>query len=224
MMKLTPALKKSITKDWGALVPQFKAYKPMWLARRIGPLVQGICLDRNSSNSDYRPTLHVHCLCSPFSFLSLSLEQYSRTVRTNAVRTISVQFHENNYREACERLLATSLLPVNGDWTISQVIAAYAAHGRPMGSDPFPVSLMKDAVSLLAWLNEPEKAHALAARYIAEARSWPDYVLTRDGGPIGFESTLSEIADSGEQHRQTVREQIEVLKLQDLPVSQLLNE
>jgi hypothetical protein len=83
---------------------------------------------------------------------------------------------------------------------------------------------MINAVSALAWLNEPEKAHTLAARYIAVAKSWPDYVLTRDSGLIGFQSTLNEIADSGEQHRQTVREQIEVLKLQSLPISQLLSE
>jgi hypothetical protein len=85
MMKLTPALKKTITNDWRALAAQFATYKPMWLARRIGPLVQGICLDRDSSNAAYLPTLHVHCLCCPFPVRQGGLARWHETLSALAV-------------------------------------------------------------------------------------------------------------------------------------------
>jgi hypothetical protein len=44
MSKLTSAMKQKFTKDWHELFPQFGVYKPMWLARRVGPPVDaGFC-------------------------------------------------------------------------------------------------------------------------------------------------------------------------------------
>lgn len=114
-MKLTPALKRSITRDWQSLALQFAIYKPMLLARRVGPLVQGIALDRDESNETYLPILFVQCLCRPFPGLSFTFPQDLLSPRSLAPQRLKVQFHEQNFREACERLLTSSLLPVSGD-------------------------------------------------------------------------------------------------------------
>jgi len=223
MTKLTPALKKSITSDWQTLLPQFVSFQPMGLARRIGPLVQGVCLDRDSSNAAYLPTLHVHCLCRPFPVVSLNLGQPLLSPRSGTAERIAVQFHEGRDKEACTRLVASSLLPVEGDWRLADVLGAYEKYRQLERPDArYPVPLMEDAVSICAWLGKADEASALVSRYLDEAEGWPLNILVRQGGLAGWQQTLNDLARSGEKLRQVADEQIEALKLQQIPVSQLL--
>jgi hypothetical protein len=222
MTKLTPTVKRQLIRDWQALAPQFAIFEPMRIGRRVGPLVQGICLDRDSSNAAYLPTLHVHCLCQPFPSISLELRQPLLTRRSGTVERISVQFHEVHYREARERLLASSLLPVEGDWRLSEVIHAYEKYQQFDFADPYPTLRMRDAVSICAWLDEGERASALVARYVEEAAGWPGRILQRHGGISGWEDSLAALARSGDELRATVLEQIDSHRLQGLPVSDLL--
>jgi hypothetical protein len=206
------------------MVPQFAIYQPMRLVRRVGPLVQGICLDRDSSNAAYLPTLHVHCLCREFSVVSLNLGQPLVSVRSGTAERLSVQFHAQKYREACERLVASSLLPVTGDWTMSQVLAAFEAYRNLNRPDSrFPISLMEDAVSLWTWLGQNDRAQDLADQYGAEAKSWPEIVLVRQGGWDAWRNSLHTIAFSTDSLRKRVTEQTEYLKLLEAPVAELLS-
>jgi len=223
MKKLTPDIKKSITRDWQSLVPQFTVLQPMSLVRRIGPLVQGICLDRDSNNAAYLPTLHVHCLCRPFPVLSLNLGQPLLSNRSGLAERLSVQFHETKYSDACMQLIASSLLPVEGDWRLTQLLEAYEKYRHLDRPDArYPVPLMEDAVSVCAWLGERDNALSLAVQYSEEAQNWPENVLARQGGLVGWKNTLSTLAISGDALRQTVTEQIESLKLQQVPAAQFL--
>src|SRR5689334_13255395 len=86
MKKLTAQLVRQITRDWNDLFPQMAVFRPMWLMRRIGPLVQGIVLERSSGGTQYRPILHVHDLSHPFPTVSLSMSQLLRSRRTGADR------------------------------------------------------------------------------------------------------------------------------------------
>lgn len=215
MTKLTPALKKSILRDWQAMLPQFTSYGPMAMGRLVGPFVQGVSLDRDSSNATYLPTLHAHCLCQPFPSVSLSLRQPLLSARSGTVDRISVQFHGAKFREACNRLMSAALLPVAGDWTIDEVLEAHARYRRLEIADTrFPVKLMEDAVSMCAWLGKTDQALAQAARYLDEARGWPENVLQREGGLPGWKKTLLDLAESGDRLRRVVAEQIVEHKLQ----------
>ncbi len=223
MKKFTPAIKKRITEDWQNLLPQFKQYQTMALARRVGPLVHGICLDRDSSNAAYLPTVHIHCLCRPFPAVALNLRQPLLSKRSGTIDPISIQFHEKNYRDACERLIASSLLPVTGDWKMSQVLAAFHKYRHLELSDSrYPVTLMEVAVSLWAWLEKPEEAEDLARKYLEEAKDWPENVLTTNGGLVGWGETIKGLASSGEKLKQVADEEVANLNLQQLPQSQLL--
>lgn len=53
---------RRVTKDWAVAFPGFAVWRPLHLLRRIGPAVQGICLDRSTSGDGYLPTAHVHAL------------------------------------------------------------------------------------------------------------------------------------------------------------------
>lgn len=195
----------------------------MMLVRRVGPLVQGICLDRDSSNSVYFPKLFVHCLCLPFPGLSLSLGQPLRSVRSGTVERISGGRHEELYRGMCARLMGSSLLPAQGDWQLPEVLDAYERFYRigKIGS-LYPVKLMEDAVSVCAWLGNVKEAASVAARYIEEARNWSEDILARDGGFVAWKKKLENIATSGEGLREVVNYQVEALKLQKIPFSNLL--
>src|SRR5262245_63503146 len=91
MKKLTPAVKRQITEDWHRLFPEFGVYESMWLARRVGPLVQGIALEVDSINALYCPTAHMHNLCRPFSVVSFAMAQYLPSKRTGAKDSIRVE-------------------------------------------------------------------------------------------------------------------------------------
>lgn len=223
MSQLTPSIKKSITNDWAALLPQFAVYKSMWLARRIGPLIQGICLDRDSSNSTYLPTLHVHCLCRPFQDLTFGLAQPLLSLRSGGRERVRLPFHDSKYRDALERLINSSILPTEGDWNLSQLLGAYEKY-RFLGREDslYPVNLMEDAISVCAWLGELSESQVLIESYINEAKKWPADVLTRGGGIMGLNEKLNLLAVSGDLLRKNVNEQIELLKLGQLPESQLL--
>jgi hypothetical protein len=224
MVNLTPAVKRSITQDWQMLVPQFAIYKPLWLARRVGPLVHGLCLDKDSGNDSYLPLLHIHSLCRPFPCVTLTLAQPLLSVRSSYPEHVSVRFHETKYRLACERLLSSSLLPMNGDWTVAQLLESqdiWRDSGR--GDYRFPVTLMEDAVSVLAWLGENKQAETLAERYTDEVTEWPEYVLEQIGGLLPWGNSLHKLASSTEMLRHTVEEQINMLGLEQMPVSRLLH-
>jgi hypothetical protein len=223
MKKLTPEIKKQIMRDWQSLIPQFHRFRTMGLARRVGPLVQGIEFERDSTNSTYLPTLFVHCLCRPFSVVSLSMSQPLRSIRSGGIDRISVQSHENKFQEACKRLVDSSVLAVDGDWRLSQVIEAYSRYRQRPFAEPHPIKLMEDAVSVSAWLGEIDQAKALADRYLDEARSWPDFALVQEGGFAAWREVLSSLATSSESLKKTVDEQIVSLKLEKLPESQLLS-
>lgn len=223
MMELTQSLRKTITIDWQSALLGFVPVQLMNLARRVGPFVQGVCLDRDTSNSAYLPTLYVHCLCRPFPVLSLSLGQPLMSQRSGVVDRLMVQSHENIYQDACRRLLGSSLLPVQGDWRISDVLAAHEAYQRLSRPDSrFPVYLWEDAVSAYVWMGDQAEAVALADRYVEVAKRWPETVLAREGGVARWQEKLGALARAGDSLGDVVVDQIRLLKLDGLPVSKLL--
>lgn len=127
-MKLSPAIKEQITTDWKAPFPDLGIYKPMWLLRRVGPLVSGICLERDSGNDAYRPTCHVHNLAKESATVSLSLADPLRTVKTGAPETIKAGFHHQWFADAAVRLQRQAQIPLGGPIQLEDLIRTYRAH------------------------------------------------------------------------------------------------
>ncbi|WAH63903.1 hypothetical protein [Xanthomonas hortorum] len=222
-MKLTNALNKKITKDWHAALEGFEVASSMNLARRVGPFIQGICLDRDSSNVTYLPTLYVHCLCRPFPVVSLSLGQPLLNLRSGTVERLKVQFHEDSYQDAINRTLGSSLLPTKGDWRLPQLVEAYERYrGMNRPDSRFPVHLWEDVVSAHAWAGAQVRASVLADKYTEVAEGWPKNVLEREGGIILWRERLKDLAISGDVHKVTVANEIDKLGLESLPVSNLI--
>jgi hypothetical protein len=223
MTELSAALKRQITEDWHRLFPQMSVYKPMWLARRVGPLVQGVCLDRDSGGSAYFPTTHIHNLCRPFPTISLSLAQRLLNERSGSQERISAQFHEQHYLEAAQRLTKASLLPLFGDLTMHQVLDAHRGYrelNRP--DSKYPVLLFEDGILLFAWSGQPERATELLNQYIGEMHHWPATVMARYSGVSGWEKLMVETIENRKNLQVTAESQAQKLKAADLPPAQLL--
>ena len=198
-------------------------YQSMWLARRVGPLVQGVCLERDSVGGAYFPTTHLHNLCRPFPAMSLSLSQRLLSERSGTQERIAIQFHEQHYREAAQRLTQASLLPLIGNLTLRQVLEAHRGYRELSRPDSkYPVLLFEDGILLLAWSGQREQAAGLIDQYIGEMRDWPATVMARFGGVGGWEKKMVESIENPGNLQLTAQSQAQELKAADLPLAQLL--
>jgi hypothetical protein len=223
MIKLTPTLKRRITRDWNEQFPQMGVFRPMWLMRRVGPLVQGICLDRSSAGTSYRPTTHIHDLTVEFQCISLSLDQRLRDPRSGTAESIGVQFHDRLYLEAARRLAGASLLPMIGDIPVESIVEAYERY-RTSGelTSTYPVRYFESAVRLLAWTGRIEDGYRTLAGYVSELRSSATVLADAPDDIEAWERALREVLADPVSIRRTATEQAVALKVDRLPQSSLL--
>ena len=217
---LNAAVEKQITREWQAELPSLGIYKPRHLLRRVGPLLVGICLDRDSSANKYMPTFHVHCLCAAFPGVSLMLATQLRTERTEGPDYIEVRLHEDKYNEAAARMARQSLLPMTGDLTLAQVLDAYRKHmTTPMGRLTV-MHLYRDMILLSAWVGDQQGVSKLLEEAL---RSTADDANFRHvGGRTGFETECRKAIANPGSIEQVVQDQVTALKLAELPQSNLL--
>src|SRR5689334_8250555 len=109
MTKLDAGAARRITEDWATAFPGFGVYRPLRILRRLGPLVQGVTLERSSSGNDYLPTAHVHALTRSFPVISLTLAE--RLAGNSGVeQRIKLSDHESSFAWAVDRLRSQSHL------------------------------------------------------------------------------------------------------------------
>lgn len=218
MNTLTAPLKKQITSDWRTKFEDFGIYQSMWLGRVVGPLFQGICLERSSGNSSYLPTTHIHCLCRDFPVVSLTLAQRLLSSRSGSEERITVQFHEARFAEAAQRLRDASLLPLSGTWELRDLIASVEPFRKIGLSDAkYPVALFESVVLTAGWLGQIDQANSLLAKYEACAADWPDNILARCGGYRMWANSLRELVENQIELKRITECHAEKLKVAQLP-------
>ena len=218
--KLTRSVNRRITEDWRREVPSLGVYRPRHLLRRVGPLLVGICLDRDSGGATYMPCFHVHSLCDEDGTVSLMLRTQLSSDRSGGPDHVPVRWHDERYREAAARMVRQSLLPLEGDLRLAQVLDAYRRYmATPLGRWQSAL-LYRDMVLLSTWVGDP----AQARRLLDEAlRVVTDEVCYRPlDGRAAFEQYCRERIARPELVHQTVESQIVALKVGRLPVSDLL--
>ena len=156
--KLTRSASARITKDWLAELPGLGEYKLRHLLRRVGPLLVGVSLDRDSSGDKYIPCSHVHFLGNTkLPVVSLTLCQQLRTT-AGRPDVVLVRRHEEHFRDAAARLEAQSPLPFSGPLCLDEVLKAYRDHlETPIGSRQAAM-LFSDLIMLQAGCGRSEDA------------------------------------------------------------------
>lgn len=157
MTQLSAVTRRRVTTNWASRFPGFDVWKPMRLLRRIGPVLQGISLDSTTSGDDYFPSAHVHALTREFPVVSLGMNQ--RLVGATGVQErVSFARHDDEYRDAAERLRGQSRLSLDEPPTIEEIVAAYHGHAVEHKGKGYPpaVNEMEDCVLVAAVAGKPE--------------------------------------------------------------------
>ena len=158
-MKLTLQIKKQITQDWLKLFPEMVVYKPMWLIKRNGPLLVGVCLERVLGNTAYCPVIHIHNLCRPKGFISLTLWNPLQNKRGTYYQTINVKSHTSSFEDAGKRLRQQSIFPISEKLTLSEILLAYQKYLMlNMQDSKYPIFIYEDIISLRVWCGKRREA------------------------------------------------------------------
>lgn len=235
--KLTPKVKRWITKDWAPFFPGLGVYKPMRFLRRVGPIMIGVCLDRGRGGEHYYPKFHISCLTNDTADLPLTLCTQLQNERFSEVQGrllrgpdfIAVKWHHRHYEDAAKRMNAQALLPLTGGLSCHQVIAAYRAYGS---RQPHGLGLHehREMPEIAAWAGDQKLALSLfqeTVRHIDgyEPRLRKNMEPWRDT-PVTAEQWLAELEErlaNPEELRAAVERRIDELKLRNLPSAPLLH-
>ncbi|MFD7555499.1 hypothetical protein ACFV9E_13325 [Streptomyces sp. NPDC059835] len=163
-----------VTSDWAGLFPEFDVWRPMRLLRRIGPVVQGITLDRSTAGDGYFPTVHVHALTREFPVVSLMLGQ--RLIGASGLPvSIDLPRHEEAFRDAALELANQSRLPLHKTPSVQEIVGAYHSftlEQQLKGLAP-AVLEMEDSVLISAAAGIPSLVESSLALASELATSWP---------------------------------------------------
>jgi hypothetical protein len=147
---------RRITKDWSDLLPGFDIWRPMHLLRRIGPVLQGVCLERSRSGAYYFATSHVHALTRDFPVVSLSLNH--RVLRPSG-QPEHIDISETELADLATRLAEQTIHSIReSPPSIHEIVAAYhvtAVDRQRKGHAP-AVMEMEDSINVAAVAGQAE--------------------------------------------------------------------
>lgn len=217
MQKFTKPDREKILSDWRSCVPAMRPYKSMWLAKRNGPLIVGLCLKENRANTSYTVVPHVHNLTRPFGVVSLTLSFPVKNKRNTYQDDFTLKSHDHEFTDACKRLHKQTLFPLIEKLTLTQILNAYdVAIERKLTLDS-PDRLYEDILCLLMWCGNRVKATRRLAKYIQIMSGWEERVFERDGGRKAYFDQLFEIVEMPNKLEKICEQQLELLKLKKIP-------
>jgi hypothetical protein len=222
MRFLTGELERQIGMDWANCFPELRDCGHLHLLRRVGPLVVGIALERDSSGASYLPTFHVHCLAVAQEYITLSLPQPLRTVRTGAPERIDVRWHQEKFREAAERVANQAPLPLTGDLKMEAVLDVYRSRLQAPDIYRYQPALYEEMALICAWASRVAEARAIVQDGLREMHGWPEYVRQKLGNLESWGSRLLEQVSDPKAVRARVERQAQLLGLEGLPRGEMI--
>ncbi|EDY57343.1 MULTISPECIES: hypothetical protein [Streptomyces] len=222
MSKSEAPTAKRVTSDWMSTLPGFAAWRPLRLLRRIGPVVQGVTLDRTTSGDGYFPTVHIHALVREFPVVTLTLGQ--RLITPSGVQeSIPFALHSTEFGSAAQRLIAQSELSLEEPPSISEIVNSlyeYVAVQQDKGLPP-AVRELEDGILVAAAVGE----RSLVERGLDLARQmanvWPKSRLPLDWqGSDVWLTGLEQRVDDSSGLQDVVERQVAFHKLAKVPDAQ----
>ncbi|MFI5815530.1 hypothetical protein ACIA7S_31890 [Streptomyces sp. NPDC051643] len=215
MTKTDPATAKQVTADWARVFDGFDIWRPFRLLRRVGPLVQGITLDRSTSGDAYFPTAHIHALMRPFPVVSLALGQ--RLASTSGVQeAIKFTDHAEDYLDAARRLAGQARLSLDVPPTVADVVnelRAFATAQQGLGGLP-AIWAVEDSILVPSASGDRDLAEEGLQLARDLVKKWPKHRLPLDWvGEEVWITSLRKSADNAEDLRAIVESQVRAHKL-----------
>lgn len=216
--KLTSKLKKRYTEDWLQAFPEFEVYRPMWLMKRNGPILVGICLERYASNDAYRPIVHVHNLLRSSGFISLSMSFRLFERIGFGTLQLSTRDHEKKLEMATSKVREQARIPLDEDLSVDALIIAYNEYICSLeGAIEGPLSYWLDIVCLLIWCGRTDEARRKIIQVESESTVLsPQHFVHYDGRGSYF-SRLYEMVERPGDLREVVSREVFSLGLEAIP-------
>jgi hypothetical protein len=219
MRRLTKSVETIITEDWRQQLDGLAVYRPRHLLRRVGPMLIGVCLNRDSGGEKYLPCFHVHFLGEEFPCVSLTMCTELRNPK-GAPDYIQVQMHHQRYLEAASRLIQQALLPLKGPIHLDQIIEAYRKYAAtPMGQ-LHTASLFGDCIMLLAICERQTAASNLLEKTLEELSDQQEFQSF--GGRAEFQKKMRQAIEDPDNVWRTVDAQVDSLAVDTLPTDSLI--
>lgn len=217
-MKFTPKIEKSITNDWHHEFPNLSVYKPRHLLRRVGPLLIGVCLERDSGAGKYKPCFHVHFLGKEFPVVSLTLCSQLKA-DSGGPDYVEVRFHEQRFIDAARRLKAQSPLPLDDSAVgLGAIVDAYRLYMEtPLGKRQRAI-LSADVIGLMVLCDQFDGAKQELEQVLQTSN---ESVFQTFGGRLGFEKKMSAAIENPGVLEKIVQSQIEQLRVKDICNSEI---
>lgn len=189
--KLTPAIKRQITRDWASALPTLTVWKPMWLVRRHGPMLYGLCLDGAAQPDAYIPTVFTHCLANPFPAISF-IGNAPVPDRAGTSTKVRWMLHAEKFGPMAQ-LLAQRHPPLqSGALGLNDLLKHYREYlrGDYGRNNQWMVGHFTAMAFSAALLGQQDVAQRVLDRAAALTRSWPPSVRTALGTVAEWEQTL----------------------------------
>jgi len=174
--------RRLVLKDWNAEFPEFQP-KGSCLVRLVGPLLQGISFQGETSDWTYLPTAYVQDLSQPELPLRSLVEQRLTVEGNGTTDYISVRWHSENYATRAAWLARSSVIPLSGSLTVRQVVRGFTEWSRtPKSCISYPMRQYLSGVRLFVWCGNAAAAQEYLEQRLSEASSWPESVFAHLGG------------------------------------------
>lgn len=222
--KLTTSIKRKITKAWEEEFPNLVIYKNMRLLRRVGMILQGICLDRDSSNDNYLPIFHIHNLVLQESdFISLTLCHPLVTRKHGVPSHVTFVKHEEQFQSIVNEFRSQIPFPLEGDLKCDDILSAfddYIKNGK--AETQYPLNPYRDIFCLLVWCNRIDEAKSFFDKAYENIQTWPERVTKYAEDRIEDFIAKKVYLEKPELIRKRVDEVVRELKIEHLPNSNII--
>ncbi|MFI1352859.1 hypothetical protein ACH4TV_04625 [Streptomyces sp. NPDC020898] len=218
MTNPSAATVRRVTKDWAAAFPGFTVWRPLHLLRRIGPVVQGICLDRSTSGDGYCPTAHVHALTREFPVISLTLGHRLERLSGQPEAVLFTR-QEGEFQRAVDALKAQSRLSLDVPPSLEEIVREYHSSSSARQEKGFPPAVMEmeDSILIAAAAHRRDLVEDSLSIATDLASKWPKarLPLTWVSADAWLEGMRNK-ADAAEALAETVTGQVAAHKLDKL--------
>ena len=190
-------------------------FQPFHLIKRTGPVVIGVYLHTGSSNSDYVPTAHIHCILRDAPGISLAaMHRVKNSKGANA--GVRVPLHDEYWRRFAERLLAECAILEDRPLSLQDVLMQYRNRLK-LGEHKYQAGIFTDIILLLHWGGYEQHALDAVEFFVAEMEQWPDSTLQKRLGIDTWRNEVELQLVSQEDLNEVLTQHIQDLKLEKHP-------
>lgn len=197
-----------VTRDWNSVFTMLKPLKSRIIARRIGPLLQGVNIDPVAPPAYYRPMLFLHPLGIELEHISLFFVHDLKSLGCGS-ELIETKSHSEKYVDRGSCLLKNSMIPFHGSLRLNEFIDGMrVAQERNQYGLRFDQRHLTAIVQLCIYYDKPDSASCLVEELYREMSSWPSHVFEKQTSRDDWMVQMNNLIENRKYLEETVDAQV----------------